>query len=48
MAEQETVKCGRCDTWFKQEKEKNLNIKKQGKVKEYLCPECDEGIKKGD
>jgi uncharacterized protein YlaI len=48
MTEQETVKCGRCDKWYKQEKEKIANIKKQGKVKEYLCPECDEEIKKGN
>ena len=48
MAETETVKCGRCDKWFEQEKEKIARIKKEGKVKEYLCPDCDEEIKKGD
>jgi hypothetical protein len=48
MVEKETVKCGRCDKWFKQEIEKIARIKKDGKVKEYLCPECDEEIKKGD
>jgi len=48
MVETETVKCGRCDKWFEREKEKNARIKKEGKVKEYLCPECDETIKKRD
>ena len=37
MVETETVKCGRCDKWFEREKEKNARIKKEGKVKEYLC-----------
>jgi uncharacterized protein YlaI len=46
MVEQETVKCGRCDKWFEREKEKNARIKKEGKVKEYLCPDCDEEINK--
>jgi uncharacterized protein YlaI len=48
MVETETVKCGRCDKWFERENEKNARIKKEGKVKEYLCPECDEKIKKSD
>jgi len=48
MVEKETVKCGRCDKWFEREKEKSARIKKEGKVKEYLCPECDEEIKKGE
>ena len=48
MAETETVKCGRCDKWFEQEKEKIAKIKKEGKVKEYLCPDCDDEIKKGE
>lgn len=48
MVETETVQCGRCDNWFEREKEKNARIKKEGKVKEYLCPECDDEIKKGE
>jgi uncharacterized protein YlaI len=48
MAETETVKCGRCDEWFELEKEKIAKIKKEGKVKEYICPDCDEEIKKGN
>ncbi len=42
----ESVKCGRCDKWFKREEEENREIKKTGKVEEYLCPECDEKIQK--
>jgi uncharacterized protein YlaI len=48
MVEKETVQCGRCDKWYEMEKEKIARIKKEGKVKEYLCPECDEEIKKGN
>ncbi len=48
MVETETVKCGRCSEWFELEKEKIAQIKKEGKVKNYLCPECDEKIKKGE
>lgn len=48
LVEKETVQCGRCDEWFELEKEKIERIKKEGKVKEYLCPECDEKIKKGE
>jgi len=42
----ESVKCGRCEKWFKREILENKDIKESGKVKEYLCPECDEKIKK--
>jgi uncharacterized C2H2 Zn-finger protein len=45
---EETVKCGRCDKWFKREKEEIKEIKKEGKTEGYLCPECDEKIKKSE
>ena len=45
---EESVKCGRCDKWFQREKEENREIKKAGKAEGYLCPECDEQIKKSD
>ncbi len=48
MVEKETVQCGRCDKWYERENEKIAKIKKEGKVKEYLCPECDGEIKKGN
>jgi hypothetical protein len=48
MVEKETVQCGRCDKWFEREKEKNARIKKEGKVKEYLCPDCDDTIIKDE
>ncbi len=48
MVEKETVQCGRCDKWYEREKEKNTRIKKEGKVKEYLCPDCDDTIIKGE
>lgn len=43
---EESVKCGRCDKWFKREKDEAKEIKKSGKVQEDLCPECDAQIKK--
>jgi hypothetical protein len=45
MAE-ESVRCGRCDKWFKREVEDATKISKSGKVNDYLCPDCDEEIKK--
>jgi len=48
MVETETVKCGKCNEWFELENEKIAKIKKEGKVKNYLCPECDDEIKKGE
>lgn len=48
LVEKETIQCGRCDEWFELEKSKIARIKKEGKVKEYLCPECDAKIKKGE
>jgi len=44
----ETVKCGRCEKWFKREIIEDKKIEKSGKVEEYLCPDCDEEIKKGE
>jgi len=40
----ESVKCGRCGNWFKRELLEDKDIK--GKVDEYICPECDDEIKK--
>ena len=45
---EESVRCGRCDKWFKREKDEVKGIEKSGKVGEYLCPECDEEIKTKD
>lgn len=42
----ENVKCGRCDQWFKREILEDKEIKEEGKVEEYLCPECDREIRK--
>lgn len=44
----ETVRCSRCDKWFKREKEEVKKIERTGKVDEYICPECDDEIKKED
>ncbi len=45
---EESVRCSRCDNWFKREKEELNSIKKSGKIREDLCPECDAEIKKND
>ena len=45
---EETVRCSRCDKWFSREKEEIKAIKKEGKVAEDICPECDAEIKKND
>jgi hypothetical protein len=42
---EESVRCARCDKWFKREKEEAQQIKKSGKINEDLCPECDDEIK---
>ncbi len=42
---EESVRCARCDKWFKREKEEAQEIKKSGKINEDLCPECDDEIK---
>lgn len=44
----ESVKCGRCDKWFKREILEDKEIKEKGKIKEYLCPECDREVKEED
>ena len=44
----ESVKCGRCEKWFKREMLEDKRIKRSGKIEEYLCPECDEEVKKED
>ncbi|MGZ7109080.1 MAG: hypothetical protein ACXVHW_08945 [Methanobacterium sp.] len=41
----ESVKCGRCEKWFKREILEDKEIEEDGKVEEYLCPDCDEEIK---
>lgn len=43
---EETVRCGRCNKWFKREKDEAKEIVKSGEVGEDLCPECDEEVKK--
>lgn len=42
----ESVKCGRCEQWFKRELLEDREIEEEGKVEEYLCPQCDEEIRK--
>lgn len=44
----ESVKCGRCDKWFKREILEDKKIAESGKVEEYLCPECDRKVKEED
>ncbi len=44
----ESVKCGRCEQWFKREILEDKKIKETGKVEEYLCPECDREIQEED
>jgi uncharacterized protein YlaI len=44
----ESVKCGRCEQWFKREILEDKKIKENGKVEEYLCPECDKKIQEED
>ena len=44
----EDVKCGRCGEWFQREILEDKSIKKSGKIERYLCPECDEEIKKSE
>ncbi len=42
----ESVKCGRCKQWFEREIEEDREIEEEGKVEEYLCPKCDDEIRK--